>query len=84
MKKNKKKKVLVEYELRIRAISTRDLIDEVLEQLERKGMRDSTAYELATVAYELATESANSFIGAKWNRDISHQPCEKENITKGF
>ena len=84
MKKNKKKEVLVEYELRKRAINTRDLIEDILEELESKRMQDSKTYRLATKAHELATESANSFIGAKWNRDISHQPCEKENITKGF
>lgn len=79
---NEKREVLLEYELRDRAIVCRNLIEGVIERLEKHD--DPVAQELADSAYRRLEEMATSYINATHNRAIDNPPDYHKDRTDGF
>jgi len=79
---NEYREVLLEYELRDRAIVCRNLIECVIERLEKHD--DPVAQELADSAYRVAEEMATSYINATHNRAIDNPPTRHKDRTNGF
>ena len=82
MSTNNYREVLLEYELRDRAIVCRNLIECVIERLEKHD--DPVAKELADSAYRVAEEMATSYINATHNRAIDNPPDHHKDRTNGF
>jgi len=80
----KEKPVLLEYELRQKSQELKMEIYTAFEILLEKQQQDNAVFGPIEKAYFLARDISDHFVGAKWNRDIKHDPSEKQNQTKGF
>ncbi len=81
---NKERPTLLEFEMRIKAIDALKSIESALQWHENAHLRDAYVYIECKHAYREMQDIVESLENAKWNRDIKHEPCEKQNITKGF
>lgn len=79
-----KRWTLLEYEMREKAIKACEHMEAALTWWEGAQLVDAHAYKECKKAYLFMNEITASLINSKYNRDIEHEPSEKENLTKGF